>query len=70
MAPSDPFHVAKDEDEQGPEEHSDDSGPDEDYDLHVGLVAWALTHKKKAPLNTDVLNYSIKALLSSFIPSW
>ncbi|KAG7241879.1 hypothetical protein INR49_024849 [Caranx melampygus] len=26
------------EDEQGPEEHSDDSGPNEDYNLHVGLV--------------------------------
>lgn len=35
---SDPLHIAEDEDEQGPEEHSDDSGPDEDYDLHVGLI--------------------------------
>ena len=44
---SDPLHIAEDEDEQGPEEHSDDSGPDEDYDLHVGLITWTLTGRKE-----------------------
>lgn len=47
VALSDPFHIAVNEDEQGPEEHGDDSGPDEDYNLHVGLVAWTLTEKNK-----------------------
>lgn len=46
-APSDPLHIAEDEDEQGPEENSDDSGPDEDYDLHTGFVTWTLTERKK-----------------------
>lgn len=43
MAASDPFHVTEDEDEQSPEEHSDDSCPDQDYYLHIGLVAWTFS---------------------------
>lgn len=43
---SDPFDIAEDEDEQKPEEYSDDSGPDENHDLHVGPVVWSSTHKK------------------------
>lgn len=38
VAPSDPLHIAEDEDEQSPEENSKDSSPDEDYNLHIGLV--------------------------------
>lgn len=36
---TDPLGVAEDENEQSPEENGDDSSPDEDHDLHVGLVA-------------------------------
>lgn len=43
MAASDPFHVTEDEDEQSPEEHSDDSCPDQDNYLHIGLVAWTFS---------------------------
>lgn len=42
-----PLGVAKDENEQSPEENGDDSGPDEDHDLHVGLVARASTQREK-----------------------
>ena len=45
--PSDPFRVAENEDEQGPEENSDDSSTDEDYNLHIGLIARTWTEKQK-----------------------
>lgn len=47
MAPSDPLHIAEDENEQGPEENGDDSSPDENYNLHVGPVTWSLSERKK-----------------------
>lgn len=47
MAPSDPLHIAEDENEQGPEENGDDSSPDENYNLHVGPVTWPLSERKK-----------------------
>lgn len=65
VAPSDPLHVAKDEDEQGPEEDCDDSGPDEDYNLHVGLVTWALRQRKTEKntlLDAGVVNNSLEVL--------
>lgn len=47
MAPSDPLHIAEDENEQGPEENGDDSSPDKNYNLHVGPVTWSLSERKK-----------------------
>lgn len=47
VAPSDPLCVAEDQDEQSPEENSDDSRPDEDYNLYIGLVTGTLIERKK-----------------------
>lgn len=38
-----PLHIAEDDDEQGPEEQGNDSCADEDHNLHIGFVTWALS---------------------------
>lgn len=53
---SDPLGVAEDENEQSPEENGDDSRPDQDHDLHVGLVAGASTQREKAE---KTINYTV-----------
>lgn len=64
VAHSDPFHVAENEDEQGPEENSYDSSPDENHNLHAGLVAWTLAERQietiKLLLDADCLNAECK----------
>jgi len=61
MSP-DPFHIAEDEDEQGPEENGNDSSPDENYYLHVGLLNWTLTQRRKRKKKVTFNCQSLKTM--------